>query len=76
MATETKYGVCVQEIPEDEPIILFRAQDKVLPLLLVVYALICQLLGSPREHIDAIWTKRSKVERWQDENADKVKVPD
>jgi hypothetical protein len=76
MATETKYNLNVPSIPDDEPIILFRAQDKFLPQLLHYYKMLSEAHDSAPTFVLDITKKRSDVIEWQTENKDKVKVPD
>lgn len=76
MATESKYNLNVPQIPDGEPIILFRAKDITLPALLASYATLCRLLGSPSQHIDHIEAMRRNVMDWQAKNLDKVRAPD
>lgn len=75
MAIDNKYGKVELEhgtIGEDEPVVVFRATDKVLPLLLEVYHDLCQSFGSPQRHLDLIGETYEKIKTWQDENDTKV----
>lgn len=63
-------------IPEDEPLILFRGKDKLLPDLLENYKKLCQDAGSPAGQIDLIRAKIDEVVAWQAAHGDNVKVPD
>jgi hypothetical protein len=77
MAIEYKYGRVTLEhssIGEDEPVVVFRAQDTLLPLLLVEYERLCQAAGSPVTHLNRVVDTRHKISMWQDEN--RTKVPD
>ena len=68
MAIDLKYGRVTTEhgtIGEDEPVVVFRAQDETLPKLLAYYHLFCVKEGSPRHHLDAIMDAREKVLEWQ-----------
>jgi hypothetical protein len=76
MAREGKYDFQVEQIPGDEPVILFRAQDITTPALLASYNLLCQAVGSPRHHVEHIEALRTRFLNWQARNADKVKAPD
>lgn len=78
MAIDNKYGrVTVEngDIGEDEPVVVFRAQDALLPKVLMYYHLFCLKFHSPRKHLDLIVDSLRKVEKWQLENPDKVQVP-
>jgi hypothetical protein len=63
-------------IPPDEPLVLFRAKDKLLPALLVQYRQLCQDAGSPQQQVEAVDELIKSVETWQEQNQDKVKIPD
>lgn len=79
MGTEAKYGKIITEygeIPDDEPVFLFRASDRMLPQLLNVYGQICKHGGSPDRHLQMITDARNEILAWQHEHADEVKVPD
>lgn len=76
MAYDRKYGRVTLEsgnIGEDEPVVVFRAQDKLLPKVLAYYHLFCIKENSPRRHLDIILNTKETVEAWQQKN--KTKVP-
>lgn len=76
MAVDSKYGHVSLEkgdIGEDEPVVVFRAQDRLLPKLLKVYKILCELAGSPQHHLDLIHATAVTVKAWQAENY--VKTP-
>lgn len=78
MGNETKYGrVTTQhgEIPEDEPVFLFRAQDQLLPQVLDYYRDLCKEAGSPLHHLTGIAEAKMDVAQWQDRHPGDVKVP-
>lgn len=71
MAIDTKYGRVTTEfgtLGEDEPVVVFRAQDRLLPKLLKVYRILCELDGSPQHHLDIIHGNAERVKAWQAEN--------
>ncbi len=77
MAVDIKYGRVTVErglIGEDEPVVVFRAQDLTLPALLRVYWEMCRLIGSPDLHLDAVDQATEAVLRWQADNV--IKIPD
>jgi hypothetical protein len=79
MGFDGKYGRVTTEhgdIPEDEPVIVFRAQDKLLPMVLAFYKTCCKSSGSPERHLDLIDESYEGVVQWQTDNQDKVKQPD
>jgi hypothetical protein len=78
MAIDHKYGRVTLEhgtIGEDEPVVVFRAQDTLLSRVLAYYIMFCLQVGSPRHHIDSIQEARDKVISWQKANPDLVRVP-
>lgn len=77
MAVDGKYGRVTLEhgdIGEDEPVVVFRARDTLLPKLLAYYHLFCMKAGSPKRHLDLIFNDRERVRAWQQEN--RPKLPD
>lgn len=79
MAIDNKYGRVTLEhgnIGEDEPVVVFRAQDKLLPKVLAYYRLFCWKVRSPKHHLQLIDDSLEKVEEWQSNNLSKVKIPE
>jgi hypothetical protein len=75
MAIDGKYGRVVTargDIGKDEPVVVFRAQDKLLPHLLRVYRQLCLDAGSPELHLRAIDDTLANVEGWQSTNYTQV----
>jgi hypothetical protein len=76
MPYDLKYGWVTLErqrnIGDDEPVIVFRAQDKLLPKLLKVYRYMCELAGSPDNHLRAIDDTAATIKEWQAEHQTKV----
>src|SRR5689334_6506312 len=75
MGYDGKYGQVTTEfgdIGEDEPVIVFRAQDKLLPNVLAHYLQVCTMAGSPRRHLDIILDSVQRVRAWQAEHPTKV----
>lgn len=68
MAYDLKYGdVRVErgDIREDELVVVFRARDALLPGLLKVYRLLCEVAGSPEHHLEGIHDAAMAVRNWQ-----------
>lgn len=68
MAKDLKYGHVSLErgtIADDEPVVVFRAQDKLLPEVLAFYRRACQEHGSPDRHLAAIDDAAAYVVAWQ-----------
>jgi hypothetical protein len=79
MGYDRKYGKVTTEngdIPDDEPVIVFRARDVTTTKLLSYYLMICAKAGSPVRHLDIIIGTLFHFRRWQQEHPDRVKVPD
>ena len=79
MGFDRKYGVVTTEhgeIPDDEPVIVFRARDALLPKVLAYYRLFCWKAGSPKRHLGLIDDSLLNVETWQRQNPDQVRTPD
>ena len=79
MAEDLKYGKVTLErgnIPDDEPVIVFRARDKVVPKLLAYYHLFCVKAGSPDKHLNLIMQRLREIEKWQSENETKIPSSD
>lgn len=77
MGFDRKYGKVTTEfgsIKENEPVVVFRAQDAILPKLLSYYHLFCIKEGCDREHLNFILDTKEKVEAWQSHN--QTKIPD
>lgn len=77
MAIDNKYGRVTLEhgtIGEDEPVVVFRATDRLLPKVLAYYHLFCLKDGSPRRHLDIIMDSLEKVTEWQGNNL--TRTPD
>lgn len=71
MGVDGKYGRVTTEfgtIGEDEPVIVFRAQDKLLPAVLEFYAALCGGAGSPTGHVGLVQGARERVLAWQAEH--------
>jgi hypothetical protein len=75
MAIDGKYGRVTLEkgtIGEDEPVVVFRSQDLLLPQVLEHYQELCREHGSPEKHLDPISTTIQTVRAWQDEHPTQV----
>lgn len=82
MGVDSKYGVAVTDVEghspigEDEPIFIFRAQDANSVPALEAYAEKCIEKGTSSAHLEAIGSSIDNFRRWQEENRDKVRLPD
>jgi len=78
MGIDRKYGKVTTEfgnIGEDEPVVVFRAQDILLQSLLAYYSFLCMKAGSPKRHLDIIFNTATAVLEWQTKNVELVRVP-
>ena len=79
MGFDRKYGVITTEhgeIPDDEPVIVFRARDVAAAKLLPYYLMLCTKAGSPVRHLDIIIGNIFAFRAWQEANPDRVRTPD
>lgn len=68
MAVDLKYGRVTLErstVADDEPVVVFRAQDALLPELLREYRDLCLGRGSPAHHLAAVDRAIAQVTTWQ-----------
>jgi hypothetical protein len=75
MAVDNKYGKVTTEfgtIGEDEPVVVFRAQDALLPEILDIYGALCTDHGAPQHHLDLILSTKDQVLDWQHENQPRI----
>jgi hypothetical protein len=75
VAIDRKYGRVTTEhgiIGADEPVIVFRAQDKMAPYVIEAYRQMCMEAGSPQHHLDGIEETYQQFRRWQETNFTKV----
>lgn len=72
MPIDNKYGRVTLENPrnigENEVVVVFRGQDRLLPKLLKVYRILCESAGSPDNHLRGIDAAAAHVKAWQAEN--------
>jgi hypothetical protein len=68
MAIDGKYGRVTLEkgtVGEDEPVVVFRSQDKLLPQVLEYYRGLCAREGSPEHHLASLGVRTEEVRAWQ-----------
>jgi hypothetical protein len=78
MARDLKYGEVTTthgEFLEDEPVVVFRGRDELLPQLMEMYLDLCLEAGSPTHHLKLILDSRERIKCWQEENPFEVKTP-
>lgn len=63
-------------IPDDEPLVLFRAKDKLLPQVLENYKKLCQGASCQPRQVETLGPLIQQVKDWQTANSGKVKLPD
>jgi hypothetical protein len=79
MPIDNKYGRVTLEhgtVGDDEPVVVFRAQDALLPKVLDIYAFLCEIAGSPKHHLEAIRKASMLVKGWQAQNRTKTPSSD
>lgn len=78
MAIDLKYGRVTTErgsIGDDEPVVVFRAQDALLPTVLHYYGDLCLASGASTEHLNDVLRADLAVHRWQRDHDTKVPDP-
>lgn len=78
MGYDHKYGKITTEfgnIGEDEPVVMFRARDALLPRVLMYYHLFCMKSDCPRFHLTAILDTFYNITQWQFNNKEKIRFP-
>lgn len=79
MGYDGKYGKVTTEhgdIPDDEPVIVFRGRDKMVPAMLRFYLDMCAENGSPQRHLDLVQRSAANIIQWQVEHSDQARQPD
>jgi hypothetical protein len=75
MGFDNKYGRVTTEngyIPDDEPVVVIRAQDRTTIALLEYYLKLCKEAGSPEKHLDLIEFTTENFKQWQALHATQV----
>ena len=62
-------------VPEDEPLVLFRAKDNLLVPLVEHYLKLCTEAGSSQDHLDLLKLRIDDIKTWQRANPDRVGTP-
>ena len=79
MGYDRKYGKIITErgdIPDDEPVIVFRAQDRIVPALINIYIELCDMAGSPAERTEFVTETYELFCAWQLDHPERVKTPE
>jgi hypothetical protein len=79
MGYDGKYGKVATEhgdIPDDEPVIVFRAQDRLSVSVLRAYFELCRVAGSPQRHLSLVSGTIRRFTDWQEAHPGQLKVPD
>ena len=63
-------------LPLDEPLMVFRGQDSLLPTLLDYYLQLCKEAGSPPNHLAQMEQYVEGLRNWQASHVDRVGTPD
>jgi hypothetical protein len=78
MGYDRKYGRVTTEfgdIPDDEPVVVFRGRDVHLPAVLEFYRQTCDEEGSPQHHVDLVADTGRHILDWQNVNDARVVFP-
>ena len=79
MGYDGKYGKVTTEhgdIPADEPVIVFRGRDVMVPQVLIRYKALCEQHGSPQRHLVLVQEAIERIAEWQLQHEDRVRTPD
>jgi hypothetical protein len=79
MGYDRKYGKVTTEhgeIPDDEPVIVFRARDRLTCPLLSAYYELCRKAGSLQRHLEITEANYATFADWQEGHPDQVRTPD
>lgn len=78
MGFDGKYGKVITEfgdIPGDEPVIVFRGRDRLLPDLLDEYARQCGYHAAPHRHVELVRDAAERIRRWQEDHPQLLRTP-
>lgn len=78
MGRDGKYGRVTTEhgdIPDDEPVIVFRARDEHTRAVLAHYLKLCDQGGSTMRHLRLVAEALAVFTRWQEKNPEKMRTP-
>lgn len=79
MGFDPKYGRVTTEhgdIPDDEPVIVLRGRDAMVPETMARYMELCEENGSPARHVTLVAGAVTRIQEWQEANPGKVRQPD
>ena len=62
------------KIPVNEPVFLLRAQDKVAPQVVEIWAMMAELIGAESNIVEAAYDQADEMRAWQQHNV--CKTPD
>jgi hypothetical protein len=62
-------------IPHDEPLILFRGRDRLVPQMLEYYLKLRQQITDPKQNLDYLKNDFETIADWQKANPGKVRTP-
>jgi hypothetical protein len=65
-----------EAIPDDEPVMVFRARDIHARSVITHYLLLIQQGGCPQSHIDAVRARLADFENFALDHTSRMKVPD
>ena len=62
-------------IPEDEPLMLFRGRDRLVPQMLEYYLKLRQEITEPKQNLTFLTGAMEKIQAWQKAHPDRVRTP-
>jgi hypothetical protein len=62
-------------LPPDEPLILFRGRDRLLPQMLDYYMSLKVEVGSTKERFNVLQSDIDAIKQWQNSHPDRLRTP-
>lgn len=78
MGYDGKYGQITTQfgdIPDEEPVFVFRGRDRLLVQVLDFYARLCEGNGSPANHVQLVRETRERLDAWQADHSEDLRTP-
>ncbi len=69
---KTDQPSCLTNARDDEPVFVLRAQDKLAPFVIKIWANVAKLLGAPNEKVGSALNEADRMIAWATKNGDKV----
>jgi hypothetical protein len=62
-------------LPEDEPLIIFRAKDKLSVPMMLAYAELCRAAGCDAGQLELLYRRIADFLAWQKDHPELMKIP-